>query len=98
MIRRPPRSTLFPYTTLFRSPQQADKHNQNTVPYDLSHFRSPVLDSVLRRLSARPSPTPPRPHQLQPRSPAAPEIRGRSPSPLPDSAFLQYLHARREAS
>src|SRR3712207_8259880 len=23
MIRRPPRSTLFPYTTLFRSPQQA---------------------------------------------------------------------------
>src|SRR2546422_3395377 len=24
MIRRPPRSTLFPYTTLFRSPQAAD--------------------------------------------------------------------------
>src|SRR3712207_7340502 len=24
MIRRPPRSTLFPYTTLFRSPRQAD--------------------------------------------------------------------------
>src|SRR3712207_7826039 len=24
MIRRPPRSTLFPYTTLFRSGQQAD--------------------------------------------------------------------------
>src|SRR2546430_5338503 len=24
MIRRPPRSTLFPYTTLFRSPLQAD--------------------------------------------------------------------------
>src|SRR3712207_7541953 len=23
MIRRPPRSTLFPYTTLFRSPRQA---------------------------------------------------------------------------
>src|SRR2546430_7343911 len=23
MIRRPPRSTLFPYTTLFRSPQRA---------------------------------------------------------------------------
>src|SRR5262245_65069698 len=23
MIRRPPRSTLFPYTTLFRSPEQA---------------------------------------------------------------------------
>src|SRR2546423_9761322 len=24
MIRRPPRSTLFPYTTLFRSPAQAE--------------------------------------------------------------------------
>src|SRR3712207_7259417 len=24
MIRRPPRSTLFPYTTLFRSPEDAD--------------------------------------------------------------------------
>src|ERR1035437_5167655 len=24
MIRRPPRSTLFPYTTLFRSPERAD--------------------------------------------------------------------------
>src|SRR3712207_6921489 len=24
MIRRPPRSTLFPYTTLFRSPEAAD--------------------------------------------------------------------------
>src|SRR5947199_7735784 len=25
MIRRPPRSTLFPYTTLFRSPRQLDR-------------------------------------------------------------------------
>src|SRR5438034_1895790 len=34
MIRRPPRSTLFPYTTLFRSlglrhqPQRTDRHEQ----------------------------------------------------------------------
>src|SRR2546430_8459334 len=27
MIRRPPRSTLFPYTTLFRSPGDADLMN-----------------------------------------------------------------------
>src|SRR2546428_6212831 len=27
MIRRPPRSTLFPYTTLFRSPQGARDHH-----------------------------------------------------------------------
>src|SRR3712207_9024058 len=26
MIRRPPRSTLFPYTTLFRSPAPAGRH------------------------------------------------------------------------
>src|SRR3712207_9386874 len=26
MIRRPPRSTLFPYTTLFRSDEDADRH------------------------------------------------------------------------
>src|SRR2546422_4609755 len=28
MIRRPPRSTLFPYTTLFRSPQGEDRERQ----------------------------------------------------------------------
>src|SRR5260221_6344316 len=33
MIRRPPRSTLFPYTTLFRSGGQ--KANQYTVVLDL---------------------------------------------------------------
>src|SRR3712207_8656297 len=28
MIRRPPRSTLFPYTTLFRSPGRPPAHHQ----------------------------------------------------------------------
>src|SRR5258708_21732689 len=36
MIRRPPRSTLFPYTTLFRSP---DRHHQR-VGDDLGRHRS----------------------------------------------------------
>src|SRR5229473_5556949 len=27
MIRRPPRSTLFPYTTLFRSPPRGPRHH-----------------------------------------------------------------------
>src|SRR5258705_8512000 len=31
MIRRPPRSTLFPYTTLFRSAQQAHVHGPGRV-------------------------------------------------------------------
>src|SRR2546427_4916427 len=29
MIRRPPRSTLFPYTTLFRSPERPEPPDQN---------------------------------------------------------------------
>src|SRR5256885_11086260 len=33
MIRRPPRSTLFPYTTLFRS---ADRHGEARVRMDLA--------------------------------------------------------------
>src|SRR2546422_4054065 len=32
MIRRPPRSTLFPYTTLFRSGQLAGRDAQHAVP------------------------------------------------------------------
>src|SRR2546430_9914784 len=31
MIRRPPRSTLFPYTTLFRSSRHAEQHGQPGV-------------------------------------------------------------------
>src|SRR3712207_8787287 len=34
MIRRPPRSTLFPYTTLFRSPrQQPSAHRRDSIPH-----------------------------------------------------------------
>src|SRR5258707_11881097 len=33
MIRRPPRSTLFPYTTLFRSPRRPDHTTSNIVRY-----------------------------------------------------------------
>src|SRR2546429_6553693 len=31
MIRRPPRSTLFPYTTLFRSQQKRKKQKQTSI-------------------------------------------------------------------
>src|SRR3712207_7007022 len=35
MIRRPPRSTLFPYTTLFRShPHTRDQHDERVRPAD----------------------------------------------------------------
>src|SRR5258708_17893650 len=32
MIRRPPRSTLFPYTTLFRSRQKLGRASENSNP------------------------------------------------------------------
>src|SRR5256885_6086123 len=39
MIRRPPRSTLFPYTTLFRSPR-AHVAAQNSAAWSNSHSRA----------------------------------------------------------
>src|SRR2546427_8606268 len=33
MIRRPPRSTLFPYTTLFRSPPRSVRHGADRHRY-----------------------------------------------------------------
>src|SRR5258708_26405208 len=37
MIRRPPRSTLFPYTTLFRSQRHIDSLSLPLAPLDLQH-------------------------------------------------------------
>src|SRR5256885_17163656 len=45
MIRRPPRSTLFPYTTLFRSPQNHDELTYYAHPL-------PIWDG-LNRLQTR---------------------------------------------
>src|SRR5688572_32490060 len=47
MIRRPPRSTLFPYTTLFRSIRESGR--QNGVQFPLGYFRepAPLLDREL---------------------------------------------------
>src|SRR5260221_8291026 len=41
MIRRPPRSTLFPYTTLFRSPQGFER------VLDIAAARSQAVDALL---------------------------------------------------
>src|SRR3712207_6878397 len=55
MIRRPPRSTLFPYTTLFRSPQRRAVGGE-----DLAHVvlrdvdRVALLEVVARRLLGDP--------------------------------------------
>src|SRR3989441_10794286 len=44
MIRRPPRSTLFPYTTLFRSPEQEDRRVRSAA-----ETRRPPHQALRRR-------------------------------------------------
>src|SRR5256885_11169391 len=44
MIRRPPRSTLFPYTTLFRSNFIDDGTSLRIVDYELSGNNDPCFD------------------------------------------------------
>src|SRR3712207_8758774 len=51
MIRRPPRSTLFPYTTLFRSERSTSAHvtldeNDLTVLLQLVDFSNPFRPGV----------------------------------------------------
>src|SRR2546421_4886701 len=56
MIRRPPRSTLFPYTTLFRSRSNAERGSGNAEQATqrrpvCSAFRVPTSDFRVRRRS-----------------------------------------------
>src|SRR3712207_7539173 len=58
MIRRPPRSTLFPYTTLFRSrladPQGAvGREPEALAPVELLHGADEAEDALLDRKSTR---------------------------------------------
>src|SRR5690349_22569122 len=52
MIRRPPRSTLFPYTTLFRSPRSARSATASTSTCDPATARSeqPAAPASARRV------------------------------------------------
>src|SRR3712207_9413021 len=50
MIRRPPRSTLFPYTTLFRSVLAADR--ERAVPGDEDDDPMPIPDDRLALIFA----------------------------------------------
>src|SRR5256885_6827891 len=59
MIRRPPRSTLFPYTTLFRSDrEQPARLRQDLQASELTSLNSLVLDeedSTVERIETLPS-------------------------------------------
>src|SRR2546428_7789978 len=50
MIRRPPRSTLFPYTTLFRSPVSTSDIQESHVLGVLLDEQAPRLDLVAHQL------------------------------------------------
>src|SRR2546430_13673215 len=52
MIRRPPRSTLFPYTTLFRSPTAAIQRGpQGTYIYGVA--KDPATKDTVARIYSR---------------------------------------------
>src|SRR2546429_6684969 len=57
MIRRPPRSTLFPYTTLFRSTQigcESGANLEDTVPTKNSVLDEPVeFERTLQTLTSK---------------------------------------------
>src|SRR2546430_13336875 len=52
MIRRPPRSTLFPYTSLFRSPPACDRQGPSRAPLPRAQLPPPLpRDAGLGRRS-----------------------------------------------
>src|SRR3712207_9442135 len=67
MIRRPPRSTLFPYTTLFRSIQyllrglyshngllyfHTELRNKSNVPFDIDFIAFKIVDKKVAKQTA----------------------------------------------
>src|SRR3712207_7086354 len=61
MIRRPPRSTLFPYTTLFRSPLPSNPvvlRDRRQVPHHLPFVggQDPAVALVCERVGPKPAP------------------------------------------
>src|SRR2546430_12199130 len=49
MIRRPPRSTLFPYTTLFRSHMSATPQHPLAIYYEHPDWFRPLFEELDRR-------------------------------------------------
>src|SRR2546430_2707028 len=101
MIRRPPRSTLFPYTTLFRSP---DQPHPARARGGIHHRRDPGVPVGLlgadasggalarpRRAEARRSQ---RPHGPRAADEVAP--RDELPVPLPAAGGLREIPAHRQ--
>src|SRR2546430_12616337 len=60
MIRRPPRSTLFPYTTLFRSIKTNAAQSLHTWPTSPLHLHTPDLSTPRRHVPIPNTTTPAR--------------------------------------
>src|SRR5260370_36606271 len=73
MIRRPPRSTLFPYTTLFRSPRAASRGGGSASRDVLHEHARPGLDPVAHVHAHRGPPRRPPPRPPPPLAPGGPE-------------------------
>src|SRR5258707_10083119 len=82
MIRRPPRSTLFPYTTLFRSDQHPDPRNR----------RGPCLRRGSPGFSRHPWPL--RVAQAAPHEEAKDDVKNRSEEHTSELQSRQYLVCR----
>src|SRR5258705_6017949 len=52
MIRRPPRSTLFPYTTLFRSEEYLDLPGNRLVEFSDGYLEVAIRDRKSTRLNS----------------------------------------------
>ena len=50
MIRRPPRSTLFPYTTLFRSPNSNLQEREINFIYYFNKYGEGILKNIFDEL------------------------------------------------
>src|SRR2546426_1611701 len=89
MIRRPPRSTLFPYTTLFRS-QVADDRDEVVLGEDRVVLRDVDLEPLVDLVAAHPPQVVPLGVEEQPleRLPRRLEVRDRKSTRLNSSHLV----------
>src|SRR3712207_8194338 len=85
MIRRPPRSTLFPYTTLFRSPELRGPSGHGVVGARGGHAGALVPVQRLRLVGRE---------QLGARVQGRPDAQGRSEEHTSELQSRQYLVCR----
>src|SRR3712207_8502268 len=93
MIRRPPRSTLFPYTTLFRSPHNLVRHGERPERH---HEVGPLADLRIEPVRPADDAGDSRPALVAPLPDALGEslARGRSEEHTSELQSRQYLVCR----